>query len=106
VNTTINRINQGQLKSLRQFLMDHRVFAWQLQFATATGNMGEHKDMVSPPEDLLWLVPQIAELCRISCPEFKVYPATTSATSATPSPTCAMPTRPCPSGWAVELAAR
>jgi radical SAM protein with 4Fe4S-binding SPASM domain len=75
VNTTINRLNQGQLKSLRQFLMDHRVFAWQLQFATATGNMGEHKEMVSPPEDLLWLVPQIAELCRINCPEFKIYPS-------------------------------
>ena len=75
VNTTINRLNQGLLKSLRQFLMDHRVFAWQLQFATATGNMGAHRDLVSPPEDLLWLVPQIAELCRINCPEFKVYPS-------------------------------
>ena len=75
INTTINRLNQGQLKSLRQFLMDHRVFAWQLQFATATGNMGAHHDLVSPPEDLLWLVPQIAELCRINCPEFKIYPS-------------------------------
>ena len=75
VNTTINRLNQGLLKSLRQFLMDHRVFAWQLQFATATGNMGAHRDLVSPPEDLLWLVPQIAELCRINCPEFKIYPS-------------------------------
>ncbi|HEX7598854.1 MAG TPA: radical SAM protein, partial [Polyangia bacterium] len=75
VNTTINRLNQAQLPALRRFLMDHHAFAWQLQFATATGNMGEHRDLVSPPEDLLWLVPQIAELCRINCPEFKIYPS-------------------------------
>jgi radical SAM protein with 4Fe4S-binding SPASM domain len=75
VNTTINRLNQGQLPALRRFLIDHRAFAWQLQFATATGNMGEHRNLVSPPEDLLWQVPQIAELCRINCPEFKIYPS-------------------------------
>ena len=75
VNTTINRLNQGLLKQMRQFLLDHGVFGWQLQFATASGNMEAHCDLVSPPEDLLWLVPQIAEMCRIDCPEFKIYPA-------------------------------
>jgi len=37
VNTTINRLNQGLLKQMRQFLLDHGVFGWQLQFATASG---------------------------------------------------------------------
>jgi radical SAM protein with 4Fe4S-binding SPASM domain len=75
VKTTINRLNQGQLPALRRFLIDHRAFAWQLQFATATGNMGQHRSLVSPPEELLWLVPQMAEMCRIPCPEFKIYPS-------------------------------
>jgi radical SAM protein with 4Fe4S-binding SPASM domain len=73
VNTTINRLNRGLLPRLRQFLMDHGVFGWQVQLATAAGNMGEHRDLLLPPEDLLWLVPQIAELCRIPCPEFEIY---------------------------------
>lgn len=73
INTTINRLNQGLLPRLRQFLIDHGVFAWQLQFATATGNMGQHQDMVVDPKDLLWLVPQIAELCRQNTREFQVH---------------------------------
>ena len=73
VNTTINRLNQGQLKAMRTFLMEHGVWGWQLQMAMPTGNMGEHLDLVSPPEDLVWLVPQIAELCRIPCPDFVIY---------------------------------
>ena len=72
VNTTINRLNQGSLKELRTFLMEHGVYAWQPQLATASGNMGEHRDLVVRPEDLLWLVPQIAELCRIDCPQFEM----------------------------------
>jgi radical SAM protein with 4Fe4S-binding SPASM domain len=72
VNTTINRLNQGSLKELRTFLMEHGVFAWQPQLANAAGNMGEHIDLIVRPEDLLWLVPQIAELCRIDCPEFEI----------------------------------
>jgi radical SAM protein with 4Fe4S-binding SPASM domain len=72
VNTTINRLNQGCLKEMRTFLIEHGVSAWQPQLATASGNMGEHIDLVVRPEDLLWLVPQIAELCRIDCPEFEI----------------------------------
>jgi MoaA/NifB/PqqE/SkfB family radical SAM enzyme len=41
VNTTINRLNQGSLKEMRTFLMEHGAFAWQPQLATASGNMGE-----------------------------------------------------------------
>jgi radical SAM protein with 4Fe4S-binding SPASM domain len=73
VNTTINRLNRHQLPELRKYLMDHGVFGWQVQLATPSGNMGEHRDLLLPPEDLLWLVPQIAELCRIPCPEFEIY---------------------------------
>jgi radical SAM protein with 4Fe4S-binding SPASM domain len=73
VNTTIHRLNRGLLPEMRTFLMDHGVFGWQVQLATAAGNMGEHRDLLLPPEDLLWLVPQIAELCRIPCPEFEIY---------------------------------
>jgi radical SAM protein with 4Fe4S-binding SPASM domain len=73
VNTTINLLNQGQLRQMRTFLVEHGVSGWQLQLATAAGNMEEHLDLVSPPEALLWLVPQIAELCRMNCPEFEIY---------------------------------
>jgi radical SAM protein with 4Fe4S-binding SPASM domain len=73
VNTTINRLNQGHIKQMRTFLMEHGVFAWQLQLATPSGNMGEHRELLSPPEDLLWLVPQVAELCRINDPAFEIY---------------------------------
>ena len=72
VNTTINRLNQGSLKELRTFLIEHGVYAWQPQLATASGNMGEHRSLLVCPEDLLWLVPQIAELCQIHCPEFEI----------------------------------
>ncbi|MBI5543651.1 MAG: radical SAM protein [Deltaproteobacteria bacterium] len=64
VNTTITRLNQHLLPELYPFLQDHGVFSWQLQFATPTGNMGQHRDWVVAPEDLLWLVPAIAELCQ------------------------------------------
>jgi len=73
VNTTINRLNRHQLPELRKYLMSHGVFGWQVQLATPSGNMGEHRELLLPPEDLLWLVPQIAQLCRIPCPEFEIY---------------------------------
>ncbi len=73
VNTTVNRLNRRSLPELRTFLMDHGVFGWQIQLATPAGNMGQHRDLLLPPEDQLWLVPQIAELCRIPCPEFEIY---------------------------------
>ena len=72
VNTTIHRLNQGTLRELRTFLMDHGVFAWQPQLATASGNMGDHRELVLRPEDLLWLVPQLAELCQIESPGFEI----------------------------------
>ena len=75
VNTTVNGLNRRLLPQLRSFFMDHGVSTWQVQLATPTGNMGEHRDLLLPPEDLLWLVPQIAEMCQIPCPEFEICAA-------------------------------
>jgi radical SAM protein with 4Fe4S-binding SPASM domain len=62
VNTTINRRNARGLPELRRLLADHGVFSWQLQLATPTGNLASHRELVIDAADLLWLVPQIAEL--------------------------------------------
>lgn len=63
VNTTLHRKNRTQLPDLRRLLGELGVSTWQLQIALPTGAMAAHRDLVLPPEDLLWLVPQIAELC-------------------------------------------
>ena len=75
VNTTINRRNRKSLPRMRQLLMEHGVFAWQLQIGTPTGNLSEHPDLVLPPEDLLWLVPQIAELRTLPDSPLAIHPA-------------------------------
>ncbi len=75
VNTTINRRNRRSLPELRALLIDHGVFAWQIQIATPTGNMSDHLELVLPPEDLLWLVPQIAELRQLPESPLRVDPA-------------------------------
>ena len=64
VNTTIHRSNRHQLVAIRDLLVEAGVRAWQLQYAIPTGAMAAHRDLVLPPEDLLWLVPQIAEFCQ------------------------------------------
>ena len=73
VNTTIHRLNALQLPQMRKFLLDRGVFGWQVQLATASGTMGQHRDLLLPPEDLLHVVPEIAELCRIPCPELEIF---------------------------------
>jgi radical SAM protein with 4Fe4S-binding SPASM domain len=70
VNTTITKLNQGMFWELRDFLIAKGVFGWQLQFATPTGNMGEHRDLVVDAADFIWLIPRIAEICRASTPRF------------------------------------
>jgi len=64
VNTTIYRGNRHQLAALRDLLVSEGVRSWQLQYAVATGAMARHRELVLPPEDVLWLVPQVAEFCR------------------------------------------
>lgn len=64
VVTTINKRNLGELEQLRTLLCEHGVMRWQLQFATATGNMADERGLLMEPADLLQAVPLIARLCR------------------------------------------
>jgi radical SAM protein with 4Fe4S-binding SPASM domain len=66
INTTLHLRNRYQLADMHRLLVELGVFSWQLQIAIPTGSMAAHRDRVLPPEDLLWLVPQIAELGRDS----------------------------------------
>lgn len=70
VNTTVNRLNQSSLRQLRDFVRDKGAFSMQIQLATPSGNMGDHRDLVVDPVDLLWLVPEIASLCRQNTRKF------------------------------------
>jgi|GEM_PF-61622 len=70
VNTTINKANARQLRKLRDFVIEHGVFSMQVQLATPSGNMGEHRDLVLDPADLTWFVPELAEICRLNTRKF------------------------------------
>jgi radical SAM protein with 4Fe4S-binding SPASM domain len=70
VNTTVNRLTQRSLRELRDFIRDKGAFSMQIQLATPSGNMGEHRDLVVDPVDLVWLVPEIAALCRQNTRKF------------------------------------
>jgi len=74
VNTTVNRRNCRSLPALHRFLAEHGVFGWQVQIATPTGNLADNVELVLPPEDLLWLVPEIAGLRQAGSPP-RVDPA-------------------------------
>jgi radical SAM protein with 4Fe4S-binding SPASM domain len=58
----VNRLNYKQLPEFRTFLGDHGVEHWQIQLGIPSGHLSEHRDLVIDPADLLWLVPQIADL--------------------------------------------
>lgn len=75
INTTVNRLNQGILRELATFIKERGAFSWQVQLATPSGNMREHRDLVINPADLLWIVPELADLCRANSPRFFVAPA-------------------------------
>jgi len=64
--THINTFNYRGLRELRAFLAEHKVSSWQLQPGNPSGTMCEHHELVIKPEDLLWLVPLIAEMCTES----------------------------------------
>jgi radical SAM protein with 4Fe4S-binding SPASM domain len=66
VNTTVHKKNQHCLRELREFLIGRGVFSIQVQLATASGNMNEHRDLVVDPADLVTLVPELASLCRLN----------------------------------------
>ncbi|MBN2723455.1 MAG: radical SAM protein [Deltaproteobacteria bacterium] len=62
VITTIYRKNLGEIRALRDFLEESGVHSWQLQIGNPAGNMQDHPDLVIEPEDLLEIVPLLAEL--------------------------------------------
>jgi radical SAM protein with 4Fe4S-binding SPASM domain len=70
VNTTVNKLNQHQLRQLRDFIVEHGAFSMQVQIATASGNMSQHRDLVLDPADLVWLVPELAAICRLNTRQF------------------------------------
>ncbi len=62
VVTHINHLNLRSLPALRDLLAELGVASWQLQMGNPVGEMRRHEDLVVDPRDLLWLIPQIAEL--------------------------------------------
>jgi radical SAM protein with 4Fe4S-binding SPASM domain len=70
VNTTVNKLNQHILRQLRDFIAERGVFSMQVQLATPSGNMGLHRDLVVDPADLVWLVPELAAICRLNTRKF------------------------------------
>jgi radical SAM protein with 4Fe4S-binding SPASM domain len=70
VNTTVNKLNQGILRPLRDFIAERGAFSMQVQLATASGTMGLHRDLVVDPADLVWLVPELAAICRQNTRKF------------------------------------
>jgi radical SAM protein with 4Fe4S-binding SPASM domain len=70
VNTTVNKLNLRQLRPLRDFIALRGAFSMQIQLATPSGNMGEHRDLVVDPADLVWLVPELADICRQNTRKF------------------------------------
>lgn len=62
VVTHINTMNYKDLRQLRRFLGEHGVASWQLQLGIPSGSMCENQQLVIQPEDLLWLIPEIAEM--------------------------------------------
>ncbi len=73
VITTVHKRNLHELDELRALLARHGVERWQLQLGNPTGNMADHRDLCIEPEDILVMVPKIAELCR-NRSKPKVYP--------------------------------
>jgi len=70
VNTTVNKLNMRQLRKLRDFIVERGAFSMQIQLATPSGNMDEHRDLVVDPADLTWLVPELAEISRLNTRKF------------------------------------
>jgi radical SAM protein with 4Fe4S-binding SPASM domain len=58
----INRANMHTLEAVAQLLRDHGVVHWQLQLGLPSGHLAANRELVIDPEELLWLVPLIAQL--------------------------------------------
>jgi radical SAM protein with 4Fe4S-binding SPASM domain len=75
VVTHINALNKRSLPGFHAWLSDRGVSSWQLQVGNPGGTMSESRGLVIPPEDLLWLVPQIAEMKQSGPRRPVIFPA-------------------------------
>ena len=73
--THVNQLNLRQMPELRDFLAGKGIASWQLQLGIPSGTMSDHHELVIAPEELLWLVPQIAELRNDGKPQPIVCPS-------------------------------
>jgi radical SAM protein with 4Fe4S-binding SPASM domain len=62
VVTHINRLNADALGSFGLFLREHGVVHWQLQLGLPSGHLAANRELVIDPEQLLSIVPLVAEL--------------------------------------------
>lgn len=72
VVTHINRLNYHDLGEFAELLRAHGVVHWQLQLGMPSGHLLENREIVVDPEELLWIVPFIAELREQGGHEFEV----------------------------------
>jgi radical SAM protein with 4Fe4S-binding SPASM domain len=73
--THVNQLNKNSLREFRDFLAEHRISSWQIQFGTPSGSMSDNQELVTRPEDLLWLIPQIAEMRTAAVTRPIIFPA-------------------------------
>jgi radical SAM protein with 4Fe4S-binding SPASM domain len=70
----VNRLNGPRLREFHAFLDSRGVASWQVQLGIPSGVMRDNRDLVIQPEDLLDLVPLVADL-RTSGSRMEVCPA-------------------------------
>lgn len=75
VVTHINALNMHAMPEFRQTLHEHGVRSWQIQIGNPVGSMSQHRDIVFREQDLLWLVPQLAELKTSGPRRPVIYPS-------------------------------
>ena len=75
VVTFINRSNAHLLEEIVQRFIDHGVGAWQPQLGFDYGNLSDHPDLLLEPEDLMEIIPKVAELQQTRANEIMVQPA-------------------------------
>jgi radical SAM protein with 4Fe4S-binding SPASM domain len=73
--THVNQLNHRHLPELRELLREHGVLSWQIQMGNPLGAMGDNEALVVKPEELLWLIPQIAEMRADPCQRPVVFAA-------------------------------
>ncbi|MBM4397785.1 MAG: radical SAM protein [Deltaproteobacteria bacterium] len=73
--THVNRRNAEQLRDLADLLASRRVSSWQVQLGIPSGSLRDNRDLVIQPEDMLRLVPLVADLRTSLRGRMEVCPA-------------------------------